>query len=152
VGELPFIDEHTRVVEAPPTQTWDATRAVPGRSFGGAAAGALSRLLGCEQTRTDGEPGAAGSTVPGFRVARSDPPRELALAGGHRFSRYELIFRIDDLGGGRSRVRAETRAEFPGARGRLYRGLVIGTRGHVLAVRRLLDAIGRRAEREGMGR
>jgi hypothetical protein len=146
LNELPFIDEHARIVGAPPGETWDAARAVPQGSFGGGARSALSRLLGCEQTEVLGEPGARGSTFPGFRVARSIPPTELALEGSHRFSRYELTFRIDDLGGGRSRLRAESRAAFPGLRGRVYRALVIGTRGHVLAVRRLLAAIGRRAE------
>ncbi len=48
---------------------------------------------------------------------------------------------------GTTTVLAESRAEFPGASGRVYRGLVIGTRGHVVAVRRLLQAIKRRAER-----
>jgi hypothetical protein len=43
-------------------------------------------------------------------------------------------------------VRAETRAAFPGLQGRAYRALVIGTRGHVLAVRRLLRAVKARAE------
>jgi hypothetical protein len=78
-------------------------------------------------------------------VARSEAPVELALEGSHRFSRYALILRIDDLGG-RSRLRAETRAEFPGPHGRVYRALVIGTRGHVLMVRRILGAVKRRAE------
>jgi hypothetical protein len=76
----------------------------------------------------------------------------LALEGRHRFSRYALTFRIDDLGDGASRLRAETRAEFPGARGSVYRALVIGTRGHTLATRRMLNSVGRRAEREKIGR
>jgi hypothetical protein len=146
LNELPLIDEHARVVEASPIETWDATRAVQSRSLTGRMSTAISRALGCEQTDVRGAPGAVGSVIPGFRVARSVPPAELALEGRHRFSRYELIFRIDDLGSGRSRVRAESRAEFPGLRGRLYRGLVIGTRGHVLAVHRLLAAIAQRAE------
>ena len=72
---------------------------------------------------------------------------ELALAGAHRFSRYALSFRIDSLGSRRSRLRAETRAEFPGLKGGAYRALVIGSRGHVLITRRLLGAVKRRAER-----
>lgn len=83
----------------------------------------------------------------GFRVVRAEAPHELALEGEHRFSRYALTFRVDDLGPGRSRVRAETRAAFPGLKGATYRALVIGTRVHVLAVRRMLGAIRRRAER-----
>jgi hypothetical protein len=109
-------------------------------------AGPFARLLGCEQTAVAGAPGEVGSTIPGFRVQQSDRPRRLELAGRHRFSNYELDFEIEDLGAGRSRLRAITRAEFPHLKGRLYRSLVIGTGGHVLATRRLLRAIARRAE------
>ena len=147
MDELPFIDEHSRTVDATAERTWDATRAVPSRSLKGGMPAAFSRLLGCEQTELAGEPGTVGSTFPGFRVAGSRAPAELALEGRHRFSRYRLTFRIEDLGDGRSRLRAETRADFPGMRGRLYRTLVIGTRGHVLMVRRMLAAIGDRAEK-----
>jgi hypothetical protein len=87
-----------------------------------------------------------GMTILGFRVADAKPPHLLGLEGEHRFSRYRLTFSVDDLGGGRARVRAETRANFPGMFGKLYRMLVIGTRGHVLAVRRMLTVIKRRAE------
>lgn len=89
--------------------------------------------------------------MPGFCVSRSGP-NEIALEGEHRFARYALVFRLDPLGGGSSsggsgtRLRAETRAAFPGLRGRAYRTLVIGTRGHVLVVRRLLEAVRRSAE------
>ena len=68
------------------------------------------------------------------------------LEGEHRFSRYALIFRLEALPGERSRVRAESRAAFPGLHGRAYRALVIGTRGHVVAVNRLLRAVRARAE------
>ena len=120
--------------------------AVVPRATGGRVSERFADLLGCDQRRASGPVQAPGSTVVGFRVARSEAPTELALEGAHRFSRYALIFRIDDLGGARSRLRAETRADFPGAHGRLYRALVIGTRGHVLAVRRILGAVRRRAE------
>lgn len=84
----------------------------------------------------------------GVRVARADAPRELALAGRLRFSDYALALRLDALDDGRAtRVRAETRAAFPGVAGGAYRLAVIGTRGHVLIVRRLLGAVARRAER-----
>jgi hypothetical protein len=142
---LPYVDEHSTVVNASPERTWRAAAAVLSRSSSGLPS-AFARALGCEESRASGEPGAAGSTVPGFRVARSASPSELALQGRHRFSRYALIFRVDPLDEGRSRVRAETRAEFPGLRGSVYRALVIGTRGHVLAVRRILGGIRRRAE------
>ena len=67
--------------------------------------------------------------------------------GRHRFARYELTFRVDPLDDGTCRVRARTSASFPGLRGRAYRALVIGTRGHVLVVRRMLGATRHRAER-----
>jgi hypothetical protein len=99
----------------------------------------------------NGEAGEEGSTIVGFRVMRSVPGSALALAGRHRFSGYELIFEIDDLGGDRSRLRAITRAEFPGMRGRLYRVLVIGSRLHVRAVRAILAAVRRSAEADSGG-
>jgi hypothetical protein len=103
-------------------------------------------LLGCRERGMNGEAGEVGSTIVGFHVARSERPAELALAGRHRFSDYALTFRIEDLGGGRSRLRAITHAEFPGVRGRLYRALVIGSRLHVRAVRAILASVRRRAE------
>jgi hypothetical protein len=151
VPELPFIDEHARVVAAPAVDTWEALGRWTSRSSGGARS-AAARALGCEQTVTAGPPGLAGSTIPGFRIAHSDPPAELALEGRHRFSRYQLTFRIEELAGGRSRLRAETRAEFPGLHGRAYRALVIGTRAHRRATSSLIQAIASRAERGRMGR
>ena len=106
-----------------------------------AGAARVALLLGCSDTL------AAGSTIPGFHVEATTAPRELALLGRGRFSAYALNFRIDQLGGAETDLRAETRAEFPGVRGRLYRWLVIGTGVHVLVTRRLLDGAKRRAER-----
>jgi hypothetical protein len=102
-------------------------------------------LRGYRRRRTP----AAGNRLegPGFHVAAAREPRELALAGSHRFSEYSLVFRLDDLADGGTRLRAETRADFPGLRGSLYRAMVIGTRGHMIVTRRLLVATKRRAER-----
>jgi hypothetical protein len=145
---LPHIDEHSIEIEAGADATWEAALRVAAGTTDSAAGSRLARLLGCVDVEASGpRPLAAGSTFPGFHVERAERPRELALLGGHRFSGYALIFRIDDLGAGRTRLRAETRAEFPGLKGRLYRAMVIGTRGHVLATRRLLGASKRRAER-----
>ena len=58
--------------------------------------------------------------------------------GEHRFSRYALIFRITETLAGPVRLRAETRAEFPGAGGASTAALVIGTRGHVVAAHSIL--------------
>lgn len=131
---LPYVDEHACEVAVGAGETWKALLAVVERSFASARVARVARLLGCEDES-------------GFHVARSEPPHELALAGGHRFSRYALTFRVDALAADRSRLRAETRAEFPGPKGAAYRALVIGSRGHVLATRHLLGAVRRRAER-----
>lgn len=146
-SELPHIDEHSIEIEASLARSWEALTRSLGRSSGGRAAEAVAVALGCEQRRADGRVPEPGSTVVGFRVARAQEPVELALEGRHRFSRYALIFRLDELGPGLTRLRAETRAEFPGVLGGAYRGLVIGTRGHVVVVRRMLAAIKRSAER-----
>ncbi len=67
--------------------------------------------------------------------------------GEHRFSRYALIFYAVETASGPVRLSAETRAEFPGAKGRVYRTLIISSRGHVLATRSILRNVRRRAER-----
>jgi Protein of unknown function (DUF2867) len=146
-ADLPFIDEHAIEVAAPPERAWEALHETVSRSFGSRSAGLLARLLGTTETRPHGDPAVPGSTITGFRIARADAPAELALEGEHRFSRYALIFHVEALPWGRSRVRAETRAVFGGLHGRAYRALVIGTRGHVLVVKRLLHAVRARAER-----
>jgi hypothetical protein len=143
---LPPIDEHSVVVDAPPSATWDALVGVVGGAFGGRVSASLARALGCAETEATGDLRHPGGTIPGFVVARVIPPVLLGLLGAHRFSRYALVFRIDELKEDRSRLRAETRAEFPGVQGRAYRALVIGSRGHVLVVRRLLRAVRKRAE------
>jgi Protein of unknown function (DUF2867) len=147
--ELPFIDEHTVTVDAPPEATWAALCAVVTASFATARTARVARALGCEPAGSDRHAWtlAPGAALPGFAVERFDPPRTLQLSGRHRFARYELAFLVDPLGGGGCRVRARTSASFPGLRGRVYRALVIGTRGHVLVVRRMLAATRRRAAR-----
>lgn len=148
VERLSHVDEHSMTIEAGAGATWEAVLRVAEGSTDSPRASRGARLLGCADVEASGpRPLAVGSAVPGFRVQAAERPRELVLAGAHRFSDYALTFRIDDLGDGRSRLRAETRAEFPGLQGRIYRALVIGTRGHVLATRRLLRAAKRRAER-----
>ena len=142
----PRIDEHEIEIAAPPARVWPAVVEAISRTTSGRASDAIAGALGCEPRRPSGHPPEVGSAIVGFRVARAKEPSELALEGSHRFSRYALVFRIDDLGKGRARVRAESLAEFPGAKGRVYRALVIGTRGHVLAVRRILGTVRRRAE------
>lgn len=143
---LPFLDEHGVEVAAPPEVVWDSLCRVAEGSFSSALAARFSRWVGCEETTASGpRPLAEGSTVPGFVVARAEPGSELALAGRHRYSEYALVFRLT-RSGAETRLRAETRARFPGSAGRLYRAAVIDTRGHVLVTMRLLTAAKRRAE------
>jgi hypothetical protein len=150
---LPHVDEHSTDVEARADATWDATLRVVESSFASPRSSRVARLLGCADLSASGpRPLSEGSAFPGFHVERAEPPRLLALAGRHRFSDYALILRVDDLGEGRSLLRAETRARFPGARGSAYRAVVIGSRGHVLVTRRLLAAARRRAERGSIDR
>ncbi len=143
---LPHIDEHGLLVLAPVDQVWEALIRVAARGFSGSAARRIARALDCSHTEAAGPINRIGSTVPGFIVARVIEPAVLALEGRHRFARYGLIFSIEPTRDEQTLLRAETRGEFPGLKGRAYRALVIGTRGHVVVVSRLLRAIKRRAE------
>lgn len=117
---LPYIDEHAMSIGASPERTWAALVAMLRRVFGRGAP--LAHVLGCEQASTSPRfDGAVGQTLPGFHVAESAPGRRLVLRGRHRFARYELTFVLED-----GELRAQTRAAFPGVRGRVYRMAVIG--------------------------
>jgi hypothetical protein len=148
IAALPYVDEHAAEVAASAQSTWEALLVVAEGSFAGGAAPRVARALGCADTASSGpRPLAVGATIPGFHVAVADPGSELALVGNHRFSAYALVFHLDRPQPQRTRIRAETRAEFPGLKGGAYRAMVIGTRGHVLVTRRLLAAVKARAER-----
>jgi hypothetical protein len=123
-GPLPLVDRPAVTIDAPPDRVWAAVEHVVGGSL----------LLRPSRY---------------FAVARSDPPHRLLLAGSHPFSRYELDFRLTALPGGQTRLRAITRAVFPGTRGRVYRALVIGSRGHRLVVGWLLRRVRREAQDGG---
>ena len=145
---LPEIDDHGRLVAASPDRVWRALVAVLAGTFREVPR-PLAAVWGLEHRTRSGDwddPG-VGSTIPGFAVAEIDRPHVLTLRGRHRFSRYEFRFTLDDAEPGRVELLALTSATFPGPHGRAYRALVIGTGGHALAVRRLLAAVARRAER-----
>jgi len=147
-ADLPYVDEHSIAVTATPDACWEALLRVVAGSFASAARSNGARLLGCEDTEASGaRPLSAGSTLPGFHVETARSAEELALAGGHRFSAYALIFRLDRQGNGKTTLRADASATFPGLKGRAYRAMVIGTRMHVLVTRRILGAAKQRAER-----
>jgi hypothetical protein len=147
---LPYIDDHARAIGASSEEVWSALV----RFMGGWATvpGLLADAWGLEHRRRRGtwrDTVEIGDAAPGFAVAFADAPHRLVLRGRHRFSDYELRFDLEPLEPGRTLLRATTFAVFPGVSGRLYRSLVIGTRGHVLAVWRMLRAVARRAERPG---
>ena len=144
---LPAVDEHGALVLAPVERTWEALLPVARDSFSGGAGGRVAGALGACATEASGPIDRRGSTIPGFIVVRVVEPAVLALQGEHRFSRYGLIFRLEPTKDENTLLRAETRAEFPGLKGQIYKTLVIRTRGHVLVVNRILRAVRRRAER-----
>ena len=138
--ELPFIDEHAIDVARPAEVTWDAVVETFGRRLDGRAVALGATLLGCEPAGKSSLDGSMGSTVPGFRVTASERPDLLVLQGRHRFSRYAIVVRVDSTPTG-SRCRLESRGEFPGPLGRLYRLAVIRSGGQVLAVRSQLRSV-----------
>lgn len=129
---LSYIDEHAIRIDAPRGQVWDSLRRYVDAFLRSAEHNPLGAVLGT-------------SPRAGFAVDGVDPGQRLSLAGQHRFSRYELVFELGDTGDGATQLRAQTYADFPGLRGRIYRALVIGTRGHVLATNHLLRSVKRRA-------
>ncbi len=146
--QLPHIDEHGVMVQAPREVVWEALLESVPRAFSTRAARRLARLNGCSETERSGAPDRIGSTFPGFLVTRVIEPAVLALEGQHRYSRYGLIFSLEPTKDERTLLRAETRAEFPGFKGTVYKTLVIGSRGHVVVTNRLLGAVKKRAERD----
>jgi hypothetical protein len=139
---LPFVDEHRVAIAAPTAEVWRAL-VVRLRRFGGSEA--VARLLGADPGRAAGEPLDEGATVVGFAVAESIPEQRVRLVGRHRFSRYALELDLAVQPDGTT-LSALTYAEFPGLRGALYRGLVIGSGAHRVLVRRLLRDVRRHAE------
>jgi len=141
---LPYIDEHAVTIDASRQAVWRSLVEMPDAMI----SPTFARLLGCADSEASGpRPLAEGSIVPGFHVVTADEPSELALAGRHHFSDYLLVFRLDELAPDRTRLRAESRGAFPGARGAVYRMFLMGTGGHVLVTRRMLTAVKRSAER-----
>lgn len=126
---LPLLDRHSATLQASQSAVWKAARQY--------ACGLtqsdhvlLARVLGTEPKS-------------GFELARLVEGECLALTGRHRFARYRLVFELDAEPSNATKLSVLSFAAFPGARGRLYRGLLMGTGGHVLAVRHMLRTIQR---------
>jgi len=147
ITQLPYIDEHSIDIALDVDDTWPFLLDRLEGSFSHRAAQLYARALRCTDTEPAGpRPFAVGSSIPGFHVAAIEIRSTVVLVGHHRFSDYALVFRLERLGPHRTRVHAETRAAFPGAAGRIYRLVVIGSGGHVVAVRRMLSGVKRQAE------
>lgn len=141
---LPFVDEHQVVVNAPVQRVWDALES----QFAGIAKSpfaAYARAISADPGSASGRPLDPGATVPGFEVICSVPPERIELAGRHRFSRYRLVFHLAPQDG-KTLLRAQTYAVFPGVLGAAYEGLVIKSGAHRVMTRRLLAGVRRRAE------
>jgi hypothetical protein len=147
IARLPHIDEHVIDIAADVDDVWPVLTETLDRTFSRATMASFARIVGCaDSTATGRRPLTEGSTMPGFRVVAAVPGSELVLEGRHRFSSYALIFRLERGSLGRSRLRAESRGSFPGLAGGVYRLFIIGTDGHVVAVRRVLSVIKRLCE------
>ena len=127
-----FIDEHRVAITAPRERVWEAVREYFAPVIDQEEGGPLDRLL-FRALKTEPRTG--------FTLTREEPGLRLELEGRHRFSRYRFIFELRDADGGATELAALTFADFPGVKGRAYKALVIGSRGHAVAVRGMLRSI-----------
>lgn len=134
--DLPFIDEHAITIDASRERVWAALQRYAATSLRFGEGSAFAKLLGTDPPA-------------GFEVSETVPEELLSLTGRHRFSRYRLAFDLTGAEGGPTRLRASSYGAFPGLRGRVYRALVIGTRGHVVATNHILLSVRRLCVAEG---
>lgn len=128
---LPYVDEHAQALRVGVKPAFDAVAAVARTLAERPLPRLIARVWG---TRPE----------TGFAVAEFVPTERVVLRGSHRFSTYELAFLVDQTPQGTT-VRARTSAVFPRVHGKFYRLVVIGSRGHALAVRMMLRRIARHA-------
>jgi len=147
VDDLPFVDEHVTSVAASANTVWQVLLEALDRQFSRVPATVYVRAVGCAEVAPSGpRPLGEGSSMPGFRVVTIVPLTEIVLEGRHRFSTYRLTFRVDERSSRESRLRAETRASFPGKAGGIYRRVVIASGAHAILVQRLLNGVRRKSE------
>lgn len=145
---LSFVDAWSIDIEAPPRVVWETLLG----SVPGVRPGPLLRVWAAAWAADPRESNGLSAHVlgaerPGFAVAEVVAPVTYALAGQHRFARYQLVFRLAQPGGGHTRLTAETFASFPGTAGRLYRTLLITAKAHALTMWIIVRVLRRRAER-----
>lgn len=147
-GLLSFIDAYSLDIEAPPRVVWDTLLEWAPGVRPGLLLRAWAALWAADPAESNGLAAhVLGAERPGFTVAEVVPPVTYALAGQHRFARYQLVFRLTQLGGGHTRLTAETFASFPGTAGRLYRTLLMTAKAHALTMWVVMRVLRRRAER-----
>ena len=132
---LPYIDEHSLQVSESKNLVWKNLISALKKSMG--LPPVLIRMLDCDPAV--GTPefwGRIGDSIPGFKVVEEVPEQQIVLSGRHRFAQYELTFLLAD-----GQIRAQSRAEFFGVSGKLYRAVVIGSGAHKVVTRRLLRRI-----------
>jgi len=145
---LPFVDAWSVDIEVPPRVVWETLLASVPSPRAGVALRAWAVVWGGDPADSNGLAShVLGAERPGFAVCEVVPPVTYALVGRHRFARYQLVFRIDQRGGGQSRLTAETFASFPGTGGHLYRTLLIDAKAHALVMWFTVRLLRRRAER-----
>jgi hypothetical protein len=131
---LPYLDEHRITIAAPRDVVWTQLCRYAEHSMGFPPYNLMTWLLRTEPRS-------------GFAVTPDETEHRIRLAGRHRFSRYLLVFELTDGPAGHTVLTAKSWAEFPGLHGFVYRTLVVGSRGHVVAVGHMLRAIRDRSMR-----
>src|SRR4051794_26562709 len=99
--DLPFVDEHRILIDAPRDVVWAALRRYVSSSLGVGGSHPLGAVLGTEPRG-------------GFAEAQVIEGQRLGMAGRHRFSRYLLRFDLTDAPDATTILTARTYATFPG--------------------------------------
>ena len=127
---IPLLDEHSAMLHRSRSTVWPVVRQYA-RSLAQSDVVVLGRILGTEPRS-------------GFEVEEEVEGERLALCGRHRFARYRLVFELTAQPNDATKLSVQSYAAFRGVLGQLYRALLMGTGGHVLAVRHMLRTIQRR--------
>ena len=143
---LPFVDAWSIDIDAPPRVAWEALLGGMMGSRDTLVRRALALVLDTDPAASNGlAPHVIGAERAGFTVCEVVPPVTYALAGRHRFARYQLVFRVSQREPAGSRLTAETYASFPGTGGGLYRLLLMDAKSHALVMWIMMRVLRRRA-------